>query len=67
MTENVNAGYDQIVSAGTVHLQLRRERFYSRVAVHKPLITKANEHFHLSGPETTGTGLQRCGKSDLVR
>uniref|UniRef100_A0A4W6EM72 Transposase Tc1-like domain-containing protein n=1 Tax=Lates calcarifer TaxID=8187 RepID=A0A4W6EM72_LATCA len=41
VTENVNAGCDQTVSA-TVRRQLHREGYYSRVAVHKPVITKMN-------------------------
>lgn len=40
VNESVSAGRDQSVSAGTVYRQLHREVYYSRVAVHKPLITK---------------------------
>ncbi len=35
------------VSARTVCQQLHREGYYSRVAVHKPLITKMNAHFRV--------------------
>ena len=39
LTENVNAGPDQTVSARAVR-QLHKKGYYSRVALHKPFITK---------------------------
>lgn len=42
VTEKVNVGRDQTVSARTVHPQLHREEYYSRAAEHKLLRTKAN-------------------------
>ena len=47
VTENVNAGCDQAVSSRTVRQQLHREGYYSRVAVHKPLIIKTNAHLRV--------------------
>ena len=47
VTENVNAGHDQTVSAIAVCWQLHREGYYSRTAVHKPLITKMNAHLRV--------------------
>lgn len=44
VTENVKAGRDQTVFARTIHQQLHKEEYYSRVEVYKPFITKMNEH-----------------------
>lgn len=40
LNENVNAGHDQTVSAGTAHRQLRRVGYWP--ALHEPLVTKMN-------------------------
>ncbi len=51
------------LSAKTVRRRLHREGYYSRVAVHKPLITKMNAHLRVQWCKNQpGTGLQRCGK-----
>uniref|UniRef100_A0A3B4XRT0 Transposase Tc1-like domain-containing protein n=1 Tax=Seriola lalandi dorsalis TaxID=1841481 RepID=A0A3B4XRT0_SERLL len=46
VTEIVNAGRGQTVSARTVRRQLHREG-YSKIAVQKPLITKTNAHLRV--------------------
>ena len=39
-----DAGHDQTVSARIARQKLQKHGYYSRAAVHKPLITKTNAH-----------------------
>lgn len=47
VTENVDAGCDQTMSARAVRQQLHSEGCYSMVTGHKPLMTKMNSDSRL--------------------
>ena len=63
VTENINAGHNQTLSARAVCRQLHREGYYCRSAVHKPLITMMNAQL-FSGAKTIGIGVEmwKCGE-----
>lgn len=62
VTENLNAG--------TVHWELHRWEYYSRVAVPKPFFTKTNTHLRIQWCKShshCSTKMWEIEKSDLVR